>query len=262
MFPWLSLLLSILVTVAAVPARAVSLLNGSVLTINGLNLTVSGCSLILAGVTQSSCAPGHLLLQGLSSGTGYTIGGDGTGSNGTDVLDALETTGLTRVSFHLSVSPVTAGSRLRVTSSALVIHGSVPAVADLSTISASEVFSAAAGGGTLSLVPSVTNNGSLSLTPANTFSISNTLAINTTVLNGWGTIQLSSVQQTFTVTPEPATISMLAMGALGLIAVRWRVAGRRAVNHAAALRGLAGRTSRPGSARSPISGCGDSRPAL
>ena len=71
-------------------------------------------------------------------------------------------------------------------------------------------------------MPSVTNNGSLSLTLVNTFSICNALAMNTTALNGWGTIALSTVRQTVTVTPEPASLTVLAVGALGSMAVRRR----------------------------------------
>lgn len=222
MFPWRPALLAIGLSVLAVPARAVSLLNGSVLTVNGLNLTVSGCSLILAGVTQSSCAAGNLVLQALSSGTGYTITGNGSDDSGADVLSAAELSGLSQVRFTLAVSPVVAGSRLKVTGSSLTIHGSVPATPDLTTILAAQTYSAAAGGGSLSIVPAYGNTGSLSLTPANTFSISNTLSINTTTLNGWGTIQLSSVQQSFTVTPEPASAAVLTVGGAGVWLARRR----------------------------------------
>ena len=154
---WRVVLLVSCVTAFAMPAWAVSLLNGSVLTVNGLTLTVSGCSMILAGVTQSSCASGHLLLQALSSGTGYAITGDGSGSNGGNVLSEAEGSGLSQLRFSLSIAPAVLGSVVKIASAALTLHGSVPNECDLNDISFRQTFSAAAGGGTLQVIPASSN---------------------------------------------------------------------------------------------------------
>ncbi len=209
---------------AADPAGAVALLNGSVLTMNGLTLSVTGCSVTLASVTQSSCASGHLILTALSSGSSinYALSGDGAGSNGTNVLSAASGTGLSQVLFTLTVAPVALATKLKVSAAALTIHGSVPNICDLSEVLAEQVFSPPAGNGDLKLQPDKSVTGSLSLTPSNSFSISNTFQINATGSYGNGTFQLSTVQGSFSTVPEPASIAALATGLAGLAFVRRR----------------------------------------
>ena len=165
-----------------------------------------------------------MVLTALSSGSNidYALSGDGTGSNGTNVLSAASGTGLSRVLFTLTVSPLALATKIKISAAALTIHGSVPDICDLSNVLAEQGFSQPAGNGDLKIQPDKSVTGSLNLIPSNNFSISNTFQLNATGSYGYGTFQLSTVQGTFSTVPEPASIAAMAAGLAGLAFARRR----------------------------------------
>jgi hypothetical protein len=227
--------LALIPMIAAQPARAVSLMNGGVLSMNGLNLTVSNCSLVLAGWQQSSCAAGNLVLQAVSGSRGtvsYKIVGSGTGSNGTDIFAAVGggyNSGLYQLSFTLAVATNQTGSR--VSGATLTTTGYDDYGCWLwcgSAISARQSFSAAAGGASLTsdLLSSPAVN--TILTNANTFAINETVTMNSfgpeQYQDRWNpeALALSSVLQTFSTISEPAALIPLLIGVGGLVIARSR----------------------------------------
>jgi hypothetical protein len=216
-------------------------MDGSVLSLNGLNLTVSNCTLILAGWQQSSCAAGDLALQAVSEsrGTvGYQLVGNGSGPNGTDIFAAvgggMYNSGLYQVSFTLSAATNQAGSM--VSGATLSTAGSDDYGCFWycgSSVTASQNFSAAAGGGTLTADMLSAPTVSTVLAQAKAFTIAETVT-----MNSWGpqqnedcwdpqTLDLGSVTQTFKTVTEPAPILVLLSGIAGLVlARRWRGARR------------------------------------
>lgn len=216
--------LALCLTVIGDPARAVSLINGSILTLDGLKLTVSGCSLMLAGVTQSSCAAGNLALQALTfaSGASYIIAGSGAGANGTNIFSAAVSDQEYKLLFTLAVAASVPGSKTTVSSAALSTSGSGGDCYDGMFTAADQVFSAAAGNTMLmTSLASETTSGSFS--PINSFSISNTFALEGDDLPGNGVLTLSSVRGTLNPALEPASVTLLLTGFVGvLITRRWR----------------------------------------
>ena len=229
----------LLMVVLCAPVRsaiAVSLMNGSVLSMNGLNLTVSNCTLILAGWQQTSCAAGNLSLQAVSGGRGtvsYQIAGNGGGANGTNIFSAVgggsHNSGLYQLSFTLGVATNQPGST--VSSANLTTYGSDNygcwRYCD-STVTTSQSFSVAAGGGNLKADLLSAPAASLILAKASAFTINETVTMNSFGPEQYAehhdkeTIVLSSVRQTFATAPEPATITLLLVGIGGLAVVRRR----------------------------------------
>ena len=202
------------------PAHAVSLMNGSVLTMDGLKLTVSGCTMILAGVTQSSCAAGNLVLNALSGTTGaaYEI----TGANGGAIFSAQSNAGLYDVAFTLAVAASVSGARTTVSKATLTMDGTAGSLCERSDVSVNQQFSAAAGSASLPLNLATQTTRTATFSPVSSFSISNTLKLDATGFFGGQTLTLTSVRETFNPAPEPAAAILLATGIGGLAVLRWR----------------------------------------
>ena len=187
-------------------------------------MTVSGCSLMLAGVTQSSCAAGNLVLQALTSASGasYIIAGNGAGANGTNIFSAAVSGQEYKLLFTLAVAASVPGSKATVSSAALSTSGSGGDCYDGMFTAADQVFSAAAGNIMLmTSLASETASGSFS--PVNSFSISNTFALEGDGLAGNGVLTLSSVRGTLNRALEPASVTLLLTGFVGVsITRRWR----------------------------------------
>jgi hypothetical protein len=245
-----------LFTWAPTHAQTVSLLNGSELSMAGLNLTVSNCVMIIAGWRQSSCAAGNLVLQAVSGSRGtssYQLAWNSDGTNGTSNIYSVGGPGLYQVSFALAVATTQSGSSIDAATLIALSGGNGycgwPCSGDLT---ASQAFSAAAGGKHLTADLLSAATVSSSLTKASAFSISETVTMNTTyidqLMGGYNpdTPDLGLVRETFAKATEPASIALLLGGLGGLAALRSR---RRC---STASLGGTGQKSRPGSLRWPI----------
>ena len=226
---------------APLHAQSVPLLNGSNLSLAGLNLVVSNCSLVLAGSQQSSCASGNLVLQTATSSRGtvaYRLAWYGSNRDGEDNNQNGENNNQDgqnnnqdgqnnkyQVSFTLNV---TTGSTL----SAATLTTPSTQGADLNT---HQVFSAAVGGGSLTVDSQASQSATRILAKATAFVIIETVALNITDMNQFregfdpDAPKLNLVTQTFTAAPEPAAIAILLSGLSGIAVVRRRGSPRKAV---------------------------------
>ena len=223
---------------ATVPARAqtVPLLNGSQLSMTGLNLTVSNCTLVVAGWQQSSCAAGNLVLQAMSDSrntVSYQLAYNGTGSNSISNVTQVGADNLFQLSFILSVTTNKPGSKISTATLTTIGAGGKDCSpfcgADLT---ASQSFSAAAGGSSVTADLLTSPSANLTLTKASAFAINEAITMNPSGQNQFTggfnpeTLNLGSVRETFATAPEPAAIALLLTSIGGLTLVRLLVRRR------------------------------------
>ena len=231
---WRRVVALIFLLFAATPARTqtVSLLNGSQLSMTGLKLTVSNCAIVIAGWQQTSCAAGNLVMQAVSGGRDasiYQIAWDSDGNNGLSNAVQVGPSSMYQLSFALAVATVQPASLVNATTlTALSAGGGYCQTPCGSDLTASQAYSAAAGGMHITADLLTAASVSATLTRANAFTINEIVTMNTTYLN-----QLANgfdpdvpfmtlTRQSITTTMEPASILLLVSGIAGLVLLRSR----------------------------------------
>lgn len=230
---WRYLVALALCLFAAVPARTqtVSLMNGGQLSMTGLNLTVSNCVIVIGGWRQSSCAAGNLVLQAVNGGRNssiFQLAWNSNANNGMSNAVQVGPSSMYQLSFALAIASRQAGSLIDATTLTALGAGGYCGSPCGSDLTASQTYSAAAGGVRLTADLLTAASVSSTLTKASAFTINEIVTMNTSYLNqltnGYNpdVPYMGLVKQTITTTLEPASIVLLLSGLGGLAFVRSR----------------------------------------
>lgn len=201
-----------------------SLMVGSVLSMDGLQITITNCSTQSPGGASGSCAAGQFEMVGSITSSGaldvtflggaggniYSTSNPGSGYFDLNVVEAITTT----------------GSRTTVSSAQIVLSGSTsdPSV-DGTRVHGSGVVTI---GGVntsfrqLDTAPGDATSSTLTFSPVTSLSVNKDFGVLTGGASAGTTLTLASINQIFSPAPEPASISMLVFGLVGLGAARHR----------------------------------------
>lgn len=211
----------------ALSPGAIPLLNGQSFSVNGLTISVSNCTLMLNGVNQASCAsysmeiapvtgPGaSIRIQGVDGGNLFSA----TRASGDPALGDYDVSFKLDISSTLPTTVTNASLALSGTATGTVAPGYPLPIGTL--VSAGEVVAGTSNNGnmTVNLAGSTTANRPFAADTS--FSVTKDLALRASQL-GVGTLTLAYVGQSYTPAPEPAALSVLAVGAAGAAYLRRR----------------------------------------